>query len=48
VEILAQGNENALNAFIGGVKTGPRYSSVTSVNIKIIDAGEIFRDFSMM
>jgi acylphosphatase len=45
VEILAQGEENALNGFISIIKTGPRYANITSVNIKVTEPGEIFNDF---
>lgn len=48
VEILAQGNENALNAFLKEVKTGPRHSRVTSVNVKAIEADEIYGDFNII
>ncbi|MCI0473185.1 MAG: acylphosphatase [Ignavibacteria bacterium] len=48
VEILAQGSESALNAFIREVKTGPRYSSVNSVSIRVIEACEISGDFSIV
>ncbi len=47
VEILAQGDESALNGFISEIKTGPRNASVTSLNIKVIESGDIFNNFSI-
>ena len=45
VEILAQGEENALNGFVKEVKIGPRSSTVTSVTIKKAEGCELFDTF---
>jgi acylphosphatase len=47
VEILAQGEESALNGFLSEIKTGPRHAAVSSVNITVIKECEIYNDFNI-
>ena len=48
VEIVAEGSEEALDAFQGDLKIGPRFSKVSAVDSSPIDPRGDYTSFSMV
>lgn len=45
VEVLAEGNEKAVEEFKHDLAAGPRYSRVTSVEELVVDASGLYSSF---
>ncbi len=47
VEVIAQGNDEAVDALTNWLKEGPRTASVTSMNYEVVDQGT-WRGFEIL